>query len=247
MLARLFHKASLADGQSVPKHVEIWGELQAHNRFLKRLAGASMALAFLGLAAGAYGILVALYRPIAFAVSSEGQAALLGRLEDADAPRVAEIRYVAREFIRRHNAWNSDSIESDLAEAFNMMTDALRVDEARELQRYAEKNGREFISFLKEQRIQTTIDMREAKTEVLDHGGKAWTVRLRGLHRTWPLNRPREDAAVLDREFEALVTLVRCPRTEATPNGLLVDKITFRTFVPEDVSLPGSPGVPKKE
>jgi len=247
LLARLLHKSTPGDGPPVPKHVEIWGELEAHNRFLKRLATACVAFAFLGLAAGSYGILVALYRPIAFAVSHEGQAALLGRLEDADAPRAAEIRYIAREFVRRHNAWNSDTIESDLASAFNLMTDALRTDEARELQRYASKNGRDFITFLKEQRIQTTIDIRDAKTEVFDHAGKSWTVRLRGLHRTWPLSRPREDAAVLDREFEAVLSLVRCPRTEATPNGLLVDKITFRTFVPEDATQPGTPGVPQKE
>jgi hypothetical protein len=247
VLSRLFSQRSPADGRKLAKHVEIWGEILSQNRFVVRLASATVALAFLGLAVGAYGILVALYRPIAFAVSPDGQAALLGRLAEADAPRASEIRHVAKEFLRRHNAWSSDTIESDLADAFNLMTDALRADEARELARYAEKNGRTFVAFLKDQGIETTLDVRDEKTEVIEHGGKTFTVRLRGLHRTWPLHRPREDAATLEREFEALVTLVRCPRTEATPNGLLVDKVTFRTFVPDDAAEPSGRGAVKKE
>jgi len=40
-----------------------------------------------------------------------------------------------------------------------------------------------------------------------------------------------EDAAFEERMFDAHVLLVRCPRTERTPNGLLVAKISRRFTV----------------
>jgi hypothetical protein len=64
-------------------------------------------------------------------------------------------------------------------------------------------------------------------------------VRLVGAVRTWPLNRVAETAAFTERELEAMVTLVRCPRTEQTPNGLLVAKVSTRFYVAETPAAPG--------
>src|SRR5688500_12038332 len=94
-------------GSPVPKHVEIWGHILAQNMFLRRLAAWAVALALLGLAAGSYGMLVALYRPIAFHVDGEGRATYVGRLREQAAPAEAEVRYVAKEFLKRYVAFNS--------------------------------------------------------------------------------------------------------------------------------------------
>src|SRR5262245_49597499 len=93
------------------KHVEIWGHLLDQNRFLRRLAGATAVLALLGLAAGSYGMLVALYRPLAFHVDDEGRASSVGRLREQEGPSEAEVRYLAKEFLKRYVAFNSLTIE----------------------------------------------------------------------------------------------------------------------------------------
>jgi len=51
-----------------------------------------------------------------------------------------------------------------------------------------------------------------------------------GAVTTWPLNRSREDAASRPRGLESFVTLVRCPRSTVTPNGLLVAKVANHIY-----------------
>src|SRR5438309_748768 len=83
-----------------------------------------------------------------------------------------------------------------------------------------ENNEREeFVAYVKRQGIQTELAFDDKRTELRDHSGKVFTVRLRGVARTWPLGRMGEDAGFSAKEFDAIVTLVRCPRTEQTPNG----------------------------
>ena len=62
-----------------------------------------------------------------------------------------------------------------------------------------------------------------------------------------PLGRVGEEAAFTERDIEALLTLVRCPRTEKTPNGLLVAKAAARFFVADTDANPGAPAAPVKE
>lgn len=214
-----------------PRHVEVWGHIVDQNRFLRRGMGAALALAFLGLAAGSYGMLVGMYRPLAFHVNPDGQAASVGRLREQAAPSDAEVRYVAKEFLKRYVAFNSLTIESDLADAWNLMTDELRKEQESTLAEYQRQRGQEFVAFIKAQGIQTALEFNAKRTEVTDHNAKTFTVRLLGVARTWPLNRIGEDAAFSEKDFEAFVTLVRCPRTEGTPNGLLVAKVSTRFYV----------------
>src|SRR6185295_9081002 len=115
-----------ATSQPPGRHIEIWAELVTQNRFLRRALAAGLALAFLALAAGTYGLLVGLYRPLAFQVTSDGHASYAGRLHDLEGPSEVEARYVAKEFLRRYLAFNSLTIESDLAAAWNLMTDELQ-------------------------------------------------------------------------------------------------------------------------
>src|SRR5690349_1848435 len=112
-------------GPTTGRHVELWGHLVENNRFLRRIAGAAIAWAFLSLALGAYGLLMGLYRPLAFHVDAEGQASFVGRLREQVAPTEAEVRYVAKEFVKRYIAFNSLTIQSDLADAWNLMTEQL--------------------------------------------------------------------------------------------------------------------------
>jgi hypothetical protein len=230
---------------ALPKHMEIWGHIEENNRFLRRFAIASAAWAFLALAAASYALLVALYRPLAFHIDTDGQASLVGRLREQLAPTTAEVRYVAKHFLGRYLAFNSLTIESDLAEAWNLMTSELRSEQERTLAQYKKEHGEEFVAVIKRQGIQTTLEFDPSRVEVSDHNGKAFTVRLRGSARTWPLNRSGQDAAFSERDVEAFVTLVRCARTEQTPNGLLVAKVSSRFYADDKRS--DAPVVPHRK
>jgi len=227
-----------------PRHVEIWGELEQQNRFLRRLAVAASAWAFLALAVAAYALNLALFHPIAFHVDADGRSTFVGRLRETAAPTDAEVRFVAKEFLNRYAALNSLTIESDLAEAWNLMTDGLRAEHERMLADYERDHQKEFVAFVKEQAIQMVLEFKSDRTRVTEHNGKAWTVHLLGTARTWPLSRVGDPAAFTERDVEALVTLVRCPRTEATPNGLLVAKVSTRFFVADDRQAEDAPRAP---
>ncbi len=224
-----------------PRHVELWGEIEANNHFLRRIAIGASVWAFLALAGAALALDLALFRPLAFHVDAGGQSTFLGRAYESAAPTEPEVRYVARHFLVHYAALNSLTIESDLAEAWNLMTDELRGENERQLTDYRQGHGKDFVAFVKEQGIQMVLDLRGDKTHVTEHDARVWTVRLVGTARTWPLDRVG-DAAFSEKELEALVTLVRCPRTEKTPNGLLVAKVATRFFVADPAtSAPPSP------
>jgi hypothetical protein len=176
-----------------------------------------------------YGVLAGL-TPRAYHVDASGQATYVGRLREQLAPSPAEVRYVAKEFFKRAIAMNSQTVQSDLADAWNMMTEDLRTEQRRVLDNFEKTQGVEFVSYVKKQGIQTEFEFDSKRIDIVDHNQKAYTVHLRGLARTWPLGRAGEDAAFTEKEFDGFVTLVRCPRTEQTPNGLLVSKITRRFY-----------------
>jgi hypothetical protein len=224
-----------------PAHVEIWGDLVASNRFLRRLTIGACVWAFLALSVGAFALYVGLFRPLAYYVDSSGEAAFLGRVREQAAPQEVEVRYVAKEFAQRFIAFNSLTIQSDLAEAWNMMTDELRTQQEAALADYSRVNGTDFIAYVKGQGIQTVLEVDQRHVDVTNHNDKAFTVRLRGKMKTWPLNRVGEEAAVLEKDFESMVTLVRCPRTVLTPNGLLVAKFSTRTFVADPKATLAAP------
>jgi hypothetical protein len=211
----------------VSRHVEIWGHIVDQNRFLRRVAGAALVLAFVALAAGSYGLLVGLYQPLAFVVSGSGEAQFLGRLREREAPGDAEIGHVAKTFLRRFLGFSSATVESDFAEAWNLMTAQMQREQDQVLAAYAKDNQQEFVAHIQAQGIQTLIDFDDKRTQIGAKNGKTFTVRLVGRARTWPLQLVGEDQTS-DKDFEAFLTLVRCPRTEMTPNGLLVAKFSVR-------------------
>jgi hypothetical protein len=232
-----------------PRHIEIWGELEDQNRFLRRLAAGASVWAFVALMVAAYALHIALFRPLAFHVDLDGRSTFVGRLRENSSPTDAEVRFVARHFLDRFTAANSLTIESDLAQAWNLMTDELRAQHEQMLADYERQNQKDFVSFVKEQGIQMVLDFRNDRTRVNDHNGKVWTVHLIGTARTWPLGRVGESAAFAERDIEAIVTLVRCPRTEQTPNGLLVAMVSTRFFVDDEraatEAAPDAPATPE--
>jgi type IV secretory pathway TrbF-like protein len=227
------------------RHVEIWGEIEANNRFLRRLACGACAWAFLALAGTAYALELALFRPLAFHVDADGRSTFVGRLRESSVPTEPEVRYVAKQFLTHYAAMNSLTIESDLADAWNLMTSELRAEHERQLADYRRVNDKDFVTSVKEQGIQVVLELPGETTRIVEHSGKAWTVRLAGNARTWPLNRVGDPAAITEREVEAIVTLVRCPRTEKTPNGLLVAKVSTRFFVADPATAKGSAANPE--
>jgi hypothetical protein len=225
--------ASLAESPPKARHVEIWGHILDQNRFLRRLVGGALVLAYLGLAAGAYGFYVGVYQPLAYHVDATGEATAVGRLRAAvGAPVDGEVRYVTKEFLRRRLAWNSMTVEADLAAAENLMTESARADSDRFLEDYEKQFRRPFVADLKTRQLQTRFEFDDARFEVQSHDDRIFTVRIRGRRHILPLNSATDEVATKDEDFEALLTLVTCARSERTPNGLLVDKFAFRTFEP---------------
>jgi hypothetical protein len=202
------------------RHIEIWGHFVATHRYFKRLATACVVFAFAGLAFGAYGGLVAINRPLVFAVDGDGRATPQGRRGRAHEPLDVEVRYVAKRFLRATMAFHSQTIESDLADGWNLMTASLQAQTRQEFAAYEAESGQSFADYVRKQQIRTVLDF--ARIDVTRHRGEVWTVRVRGVAQTWPLNRVGEDAGSRAREFEAQLSIVRVPRTEQTPNGLLV-------------------------
>jgi hypothetical protein len=140
------------------------------------------------------------------------------------------VRYVAKEFFRHYVAMNSLLVEYDLADAWNRMTPELRAAEERGLAEFQKKEGQEFVAYVKKQGIQTELEFDDKRTDVAEHDGRAFTVHLRGIANTWPVGHVGEAESTSSKEFDAFITLVRCPRTEQTPNGLLVHKISRRFY-----------------
>src|SRR5687767_11483197 len=136
-------------GSGAPRHVEIWGEIEQQNRFLRRLAIAASLWAFVALAGGAYALNVGLFRPLAFHVDAEGHSTFVGRLRESSAPTEAEVRFVAKQFLQRFTAANSLTIEADLADAWNLMTDELRAQHERMLADYEREHQKDFVAFVK--------------------------------------------------------------------------------------------------
>jgi hypothetical protein len=226
---RRFWKRSASE--DAPKHLEIWGELVENNLFLRRLTTSAAVFACLSLAMSSYALRVALYQPIAYHVDSDGNASYVGSLRGQSAPSDVEVRHIAKEFLKRYLAPNSLTIEADLADAFNLMTPELVREHQEQFTRYEKEHGEELVARIKKQAIQTELRFDPAKTEVASHNRHAFTVRMRGSTRTWPLNRVGEDAAFDERQFDATVTLIRCQRSDRTPNGLLVAKVSRKFMI----------------
>jgi hypothetical protein len=213
-----------------PAHIEIWGDLLDALTFHRRLTAATVAFAFVALSTSSVCLYLALFRPLAFFVDTDGQATFVGRVRDLAAPAKPELVYLAKEFLKRYVAFNSATIESDLADAWNLMTSQLRQEEQRHYSEYERAHHQTLVDVIKAQGIQTALDVDDQRTEVNDHNGKIFTVHFRGAITTWPLNRSRDDAASRQHDFESFVTLVRCPRTTETPNGLLVAKVANHVY-----------------
>lgn len=238
-------RASAASQDVKPRHIEIWENLLEVNHVLKRLIYVSSTTSFLAIAFAVWMALLAFERPVVYYVDPAGAATYGGRLGNIDVPQEAEIRYLTRRFLQHTMAFNSLTIESDLAEGANLMTSDLRDMQARELAQYQTDRGMSFVSFVKAQEIRTALDFQ--RIEVTNHNDKTWAVRVTGTLRTWPLSRVGEEAGFAAKTFEVNLTFIRVPRTELTPNGLLVSHQARRFFEAPDQAKALEQTVPSSE
>lgn len=221
--------------ESVPHGLEVWAQVEEDNAFFKRWVVMSTAWAFVALLLAAYSVHVALTKPLAFVIGDDGHALLAGHLRDQDAPSTVEVRWVAQEFLSRSIGYNSLTVERDLAAAFNLMTPAQQRKQSAIIAAYPKEHGGEdFVTTIKKQRVQVTVETDRKRLDVSSHDGRTFSVHLRGVTKSWPLDRPGENAPSLLRDFDAILTLVQVPRTDSTPNGLLVDGMVVKTFAPDE-------------
>jgi hypothetical protein len=119
------------------------------------------------------------------------------------------------------------------------MTAPMQAEQAEILARFEKEHDEEFVTSIKKQDIQTVLDFDKDHVEITKHGPKTFVARLRGVIKTSSLH--REDAPSVDRQFEAVVTIATCPRTQDIPNGLLVAKFTNQFLTPEKKSSVSDP------
>jgi len=210
---------------------EVWTLVARDNRHWRRLSIAMTLLAFVALADAAHTRVTALSHPLVYYVDTDGRAVFGGALQSASVPADVEVRYVAKRFIRLTVGINSLTVERDFADAWNLMTEELQAQHDAELAQYEKQRGYSFVQFVKRSAIRTELDI--ARLDVARADG-AWTVRAFGHARTWPLNAAGQQASFREQDWEVSLTLVELPRTELTPNGLLVSQRTLHLFDPVD-------------
>lgn len=215
------------------KHVEIWGDLVQQNRALTRMLLVSAVITFVAVSGTTWVMATALKKPLIYYVDSSGEARYGGRLQDASQPLEVEVVFVVKEFLRRSVAFNSLTIERDLAAGFNLMTAELQAEEKAQLETYKVNRGQSWVEYVQGQRIRTDIDFSELDIE--SHGGELFSVRTQGTLKTWPLGAGRE-AAPQRRDFESQISIRSVKRTEQTPNGLLVSHRAIQFYEVEDAA-----------
>lgn len=221
--------------------IEIWGHLLRFHRYLRRLTIATLLLAYGAIASAAYVHVTALAQPLVYYVDTDGRAVFGGTLGDTAVPSEVEARYVAKRFVHLTLGLNSVTVERDFAEAFNLMTAELQEQHRRELAEYAAATKQSFLEHIKARSIRAEVLLRRMDVRAAD--GR-WHVRAFGRVRTWPLNAAGEEAGLEEQDFEVSLTLVAVPRTELTPNGLLVAQSAQRFFAARDEAAAAEETVP---
>ncbi len=193
-----------------PPSGELWGYWVAHAETLRWiLIILVMCIIFLSIVS-----LRAMRKaPIVIRVDEVGHAEIIPDLTVNNVPSDVEIMAFAKDFLRSYIELNSLTVQKDLTRALNMMTKKYQSAHLRELK------DAKFLPKIIQANIQTQMEIKDLA--MTTRSPTKIYLDVRGITSTTPLEDPNAPAS--KHGFIAKLTLAFVPRTERTPNGLLVD------------------------
>ena len=192
------------------KYFEVWGDLEAQNSTLKIIL---LGMMFLVLGCLIASSMIALKPPVVIRVSDIGQAEAIKSYEVNNAVTKPELFYFTKLFVQKFTEYNSYTISTDIAEAFNLMS--------ANYQKIAKKEvlDSNLISKISQASINTKMEIREIKVEREDVNYAVLSlIGLRTIHSYQ--NRDLKEESL----FKGDIILKKVPRTMDTPEGLLVQE-----------------------
>ncbi len=189
---------------------ELWGYWIAHAETLRWLM-VLLVLAVLFLSGAV--IFATRKPPVVVRVDQIGNAVVIRDLEANNAPSDIEIAAFAKDFLRAYLEVNSLTFHKDFARALNLMTKKFQAAHLRDLK------AQNFVQKITRAGIQTQAEFKDMN--ITSRMPTRIYLDVRGITSTTPLEDPH--APPTKRGFIARLTIAQVPRTERTPNGLLVE------------------------
>jgi len=192
------------------KYFEVWGDLEAQNNTLKTLV---LLMAGLLLVSMAVIYMASVKPPVVIRVNDVGKAEAIGNYTVNNAATEPELFYFTKVFVKKFTEYNSYTITSDIAEAFNMMS--------ANYQKVARKEvlDSNLVAKISQSSINTRMEVREIKLEREDVNYAV--LSLLGLRTIQSYqNRDLKEESL----FKGDIILKKVPRTMDCPQGLLVEE-----------------------
>ena len=191
-------------------YFEVWGDLEAQNNTLKALLLSMTGLLLVSLVVV---YMVTVKPPVVIRVSDIGKSETVSNYPVNNAVTEPELFYFTKLFVQKFTEYNSYTISSEIAEAFNMMT--------ANYQKIARKEvlDSNLVSKISQSSINTRMEVREIKLEREDSNYAV--LSLLGLRTIQSYqNRNLKEESL----FKGDVILKKVPRTMDCPQGLLVEE-----------------------
>lgn len=192
------------------KYFEVWGDLEAQNNTLKVLLLSMTGLLLMSLFVV---YMVTIKPPVVIRVGDVGKAEAVSSYKVNNAITEPELFYFTKLFVQKFTEYNSYTIATDIAEAFNMMS--------ANYQKIAKKEvlDSNLISKISQASINTKMEVREIKLEREDFNYAV--LSLLGLRTIQSYqNRDLKEESL----FKGDIILKKVPRTMDCPQGLLVEE-----------------------
>jgi hypothetical protein len=132
-----------------------------------------------------------------------------------------EVNAVAKDFLRSYLEINSVTVKKDMAKALNMMSK--RFQNAHIIQIRADNT----LKYIIDANIQTQLEIKQLS--ITSRSDSKFILDVRGITSTTPLE--NLSSPPTKKGFLGRMTLLVVPRTESTPNGLIIDDFR-RKMVP---------------
>ncbi len=197
------------------RYYELWGDVVAQNYTLRILvAGCLLVIVVLGSSIAA----ILRRPPVVVRVTDVGKAEINRDLTVNNAPDEVELRAFVREFLSAYAELDSATVVADMTRALNMMTRQYQKIHEEEIK----KQG--LIRKIQEAGIKTRLEILHIGFR---NSGSKIHASVAGIARVYPSG--GDNTARKTNGFRSHLVLRKVPRTDLTPNGLLVDAFQNET------------------